>query len=271
MLVLFLFAVYFLAPLFWVVVNMTKTDSDLFSTFSFWFSKHLALGENLHELFARQDGIFIHWLVNSFIYAGGAALLGTVLASLAGYAYAKYDFRGKALLFGVILGSVMVPSTALALPTFMLFSKLHLVNTYAAVILPAMVSPFGVYLMRIYSAQAIPDEMLDAARVDGASELRVFAQVALPVLMPGFATVMLFLFVLTWNNYFLPLVVLNDPTMFPVTLGLVTWNVNVAAGGQQLIYTVIILGAFVSLLPLIAVFLLLQRYWRSGLTVGAVH
>jgi multiple sugar transport system permease protein len=125
--------------------------------------------------------------------------------------------------------------------------------------------------MRIYSAQAIPDEMLDAARVDGASELRVFAQVALPVLMPGFATVMLFLFVLTWNNYFLPLVVLNDPTMFPVTLGLVTWNVNVAAGGQQLIYTVIILGAFVSLLPLIAVFLLLQRYWRSGLTVGAVH
>jgi multiple sugar transport system permease protein len=165
----------------------------------------------------------------------------------------------------------MVPPTVLALPLFILFSKVHLVNTYAGVILPAMVSPFGVYLMRVYSEQALPDDLLDAARVDGASELRTFVQVSLPVLLPGLATVMLFLFVLTWNNYFLPLVLLNDPEKFPVTLGLVTWNVNVATGGQQFIYTVIIMGTFVSLLPLVAVFLVLQRYWRSGLAVGAVR
>ncbi len=165
----------------------------------------------------------------------------------------------------------MVPATALAVPTYLLLSKIGLINTPLAVILPSLVSPFGVYLMRVYAEQAVPDDLLDAARVDGAGELRIFWSVALRILMPGFVTVLLLVFVGTWNNYFLPLLVLSNPSFYPLTVGLANWNQQASAGGgSQLLYTIVVTGSLVSIVPLIVGFLCLQRYWQSGLTFGSM-
>lgn len=137
--------------------------------------------------------------------------------------------------------SIMIPGTVLAIPTYLLLSKIDLVNTPLAVILPSLVSPFGVYLMRMYTRQAVPDELLDAARMDGAGEFRIFWSVALRILTPGFVTVLLFAFVSTRNNYFLPLLVLNDPTYYSLTLGLASWNAQASAnGGAQVLYTLVL-------------------------------
>ena len=138
-------------------------------------------------------------------------------------------------------------------------------------ILPSLISPFGVYLMRVYAEQSVPDDLLDAARVDGAGELRIFWSVALRVLAPGFVTVLLLSFVTTWNNYFLPQVVLNDPNLYPLTVGLAAWNdLASGGGGAQNLYPLVITGSLVSVVPIILAFLFLQRYWQGGLTFGSL-
>ena len=265
------FLVYFLLPFFWLLISTTKTNSDLFSTFGLWFAPNFNFFTNLADLFSHDGGVFLNWLWNTTYYAVCSAVGASLVATIAGYVFAKFQFPGRTLLFAIILGSIMVPATALAVPTYLLLSKVGLINTPLAVILPALVSPFGVYLMRVYAEQAVPDELLDAARVDGASELRIFWSVALRILAPGFVTVLLFAFVATWNNYFLPLLVLSDPTYYPLTLGLASWNAQASAnGGAQLLYTLVVTGALVSIMPLIVGFLFLQRYWRGGLTFGSV-
>lgn len=266
-----LFLVYFLLPFFWLIISTTKTNSELFSTFGLWFAPDFNLFTNLGDLFTRDGGAFLGWLWNTTYYAITCAVGATLFATIAGYVFAKFRFPGRTLLFAIVLGSIMVPATALAVPTYLLLSKVGLINTPLAVILPALVSPFGVYLMRIYADQALPSELLDAARVDGAGEWRIFWNVALRILAPGFVTVLLFSFVATWNNYFLPLLVLSDPNYYPLTLGLASWNAQASAnGGAQLLYTLVVTGALVSILPLIIGFLLLQRYWQGGLTFGGV-
>ena len=125
----------------------------------------------------------------------------------------------------------MVPTTALAIPTYLLFAKVGLVNTPWAVILPSLVSPFGLYLMRVYAEDAVPDSLIEAARIDGAGEARIFFRIALRLLAPGLVTVLLFTLVATWNNYFLPLIMLNDPSLYPITVGLASWAAQAAGGG----------------------------------------
>ncbi len=263
--------VYFLLPLFWLIVSATKTNSDLFSSFGLWFAPHFNLFNNIGDLFTYQDGIYLTWLGNTVYYAGCSALGASLLATLAGYVFAKFRFPGRTLLFAIILGSIMVPNTALAIPLYLLLSKINLINTPLAVILPSMVSPFGLFLMRVYTEQAVPDELLDAGRVDGAGELRIFWSIALRLLTPGFVTVLLFSFVGTWNNYFLPLLVMNDPNLFPVTVGLENWNSLAATfGGSQILFTQIITGSLVSVSLLVIGFLLLQRYWQNGLSFGSL-
>src|SRR5580693_4011548 len=154
---MFVCAVYFLLPAWWLVVSSTKGPSTLYASEGFWFSQ-LHLASNLTGLFTYDGGIYWHWLVNTLLYAGAGALCATALASAAGYALAKYEFRGRQLVFSVVLGGVLVPGTALALPLYLLLSKVSLTNTYWSVFLPSVVSPFGVYLARVYAASAIPDE-----------------------------------------------------------------------------------------------------------------
>ena len=164
---------------------------------------------------------------------------------------------------------MLVPGTALALPLYLLMSKVSLTNTYWSVLLPSIVSPFGVYLSRIYAAASIPDELIEAARIDGAGELRIYMTIAMRLMTPALVTILLFQFVAIWNNYFLPLVMLSDQSLFPITVGLQTWNITMG-GSTNVLYTLVVTGAFVSSLPLLVGCILLQRFWRGGLGVGSV-
>jgi multiple sugar transport system permease protein len=265
--------IYFLLPLFWLFVASTKTTGDLFSSFGLWFAHDFSLLSNIRRTFTEDGGVYGRWMLNTIFYsvvsAGGAAFLAT----LGGYGFAKYRFRGNGVLFGLVLGSIMVPTTALAIPTYLLFSKMGLVNTPWAIILPSLVSPFGLYLMRVYAQDAIPDTLIEAGRIDGAGEFRIFFQVALRSLAPGIVTVLLFTLVATWNNYFLPLIMLNNPSLYPVTVGLASWQSQSAGGGSGStgeLLALVVTGSLLSVIPLIAAFLMLQRYWQSGLTAGGV-
>ena len=168
----------------------------------------------------------------------------------------------------MVLSGVLVPATALALPLFLIFSQVGLTNTFWAVFLPSVVSPFGVYLARIYAASSVPDELLEAARLDGSSELRTFFTVATRLMAPALVTIFLFQFVAIWNNFFLPLIMLRDPDLFPVTLGLYAWNSSI--GQNPELRSFVVIGAFVSIVPLIIAFLSLQRFWSGGLAAGSV-
>jgi multiple sugar transport system permease protein len=265
------FLVYFLLPLFWLAIASTKSNSGLFESFGLWFADDFNLFANFGDVFSYGGGEYARWLANTAGYAlvsaGGAALL----AATAGYGFAKYEFPGKRLLFGIVLASIMVPTTALAIPTYLMLSEVGIVDTPLAIIIPSLVSPFGIYLMRIYAADAVDDSLIEAARIDGASELLIFWKVAFRLLAPGFVTVLLFTLVATWNNYFLPLVMLNDPAYFPVTVGLAQWNAAASSGGgSQALFSLVVTGSLLSIVPLIAAFLMLQRYWQTGLGTGSV-
>ncbi|APF34158.1 carbohydrate ABC transporter permease [Microbacterium sp. AISO3] len=268
--VMSLFILYTLLPLFWLVINATKTQGDLFTTFGLWFGDSFNLWNNIVDTFTYRDGIFLRWLGNTLLYvvvgAGGA----TVLATMAGYGLAKYNFRGRKAVFAVVIGAVAVPGTALAVPTFLMFSQLGLTNTPWAIIIPSLISPFGLYLMWVFASDAVPTELLEAARMDGASEMRTFFTISTKLLMPGIVTVLLFAVVATWNNYFLPLIMLSDPAWYPLTVGLNQWNAQATGAAAQPIYNLVITGSLLSIIPIVVAFLLLQRFWQSGLSAGSV-
>lgn len=269
--VMWLSAVYFVVPLIWLFVSSTKHNSDLFTTFGLWFGDDFNLFQNIRDVFTYKDGIYLRWTLNTILYAAASAIGATLLATMAGYAFAKYTFPGNKLLFSITMGAIMIPLTALAIPTYLLFSSMGITNTPWAVILPSLVSPFSVFLMRVYAADAVPDSLIEAARVDGAGEFRIFWQVSLRLLAPGMVTVMLFTLVATWNNYLLPLIMLNSGELLPLTVGLAQLQATSAAGGgAQALFSTVITGAFLSIIPLIIAFLYLQRFWQTGLATGGV-
>ncbi|KAF5992975.1 MULTISPECIES: carbohydrate ABC transporter permease [Streptomyces] len=264
---------YFLLPLFWLLIASTKSTQDLFNSFGLWFSHAPQLLSNIKATFTQDDGVFGRWLLNTVLYAGASALGAALLAAAAGYGFAKYRFRGHGAAFNLVLGAIMIPTTALAIPTYLLFAKAGLVNTPWAVILPSLISPFGLYLMRIYAEDAVPDSLVEAARMDGAGELRIFLTIGLRLLAPGLVTVILFTLVATWNNYFLPLIMLNDPDLYPITVGLSRWAdqaQNGGAGASSDMLALVVTGSLISIVPLVLAFLMLQRYWQSGLATGGV-
>jgi multiple sugar transport system permease protein len=262
---------YFLLPLFWLVVSSTKTNSGLFSTFGLWFGGHFALWDNVMAVFNYKDGLFLRWMVNSVVYAGVAAFFASLLGAMAGYAFAKYRFPGRTLMFGIILGSIMIPATALALPQFVLASAYQFTDSPLAVILPAIASPIGVFIMRVFAQDAVPDSLIEAARVDGASEIRIFVQIAFRLLAPGFVTVFLFSLVGAWNNYLLPLLMIRNEQLFPVVEGLAQLNAqSQGGGGQVVLFSTVITGSLISIIPIVLAFIYLQRYWQTGLTAGSV-
>ncbi len=268
--VMALYLLYTLIPLAWLVISATKTQPDLLSTPGLSFGSVFALFDNIGQTFTYDHGVFLRWLGNTLLYvvvgAGGA----TVLATAAGYGLAKYRFRGRQAVFAVVLGAIAVPGTALAVPTFLLFSRLGLTDTPLAVIIPSLISPFGLYLIWVYATDAIPDEMMEAARIDGAGEIRIFLAVTLRQLAPGIVTVALFAVVSTWNNYFLPLIMLSDPNWYPLTVGLNQWSAQAIGAAAQPIYHLVITGSLLTIIPLVIAFLFLQRFWQSGLTAGSV-
>ncbi|MFC6018321.1 carbohydrate ABC transporter permease [Plantactinospora solaniradicis] len=262
--------IYALLPLAWLLINATKTQQGLFDSFGLAPAEDFALFSNIADTFTYDDGIFTRWLLNTLLYVALGAGGATLLAALAGYGLAKFDFPGKRAVFAVVIGAVAVPGTALAVPTFLMFSKLELTNTPWAIIIPSLVSPFGLYLMWTFATDAVPDEVIESARVDGAGEYRTFFSVSAPLLAPGTVTVLLFNVVATWNNYFLPLIMLKDQNWYPLTIGLDSWNKQAVTAGGEPVFNLVITGSLLTIVPLIAAFLLLQRYWQSGLANGSV-
>lgn len=268
--VMAVYLVYTLVPLVWLLVSATKTQQDLLSTSGLSFGGTFALFDNVVETFTHDGGIFLRWLGNTLLYVVAGAGGATALATAAGYGLAKYRFRGRNAVFAVLLGAIAIPGTALAVPTFLLFSNLGLTNTPWAIIIPSLVSPFGLYLIWTYATEAVPDELLEAARIDGAGEVRIFFTVTLRLLVPGIVTVALFTVVATWNNYFLPLIMLSEPDWYPLTVGLNQWSAQASGVGARPIYHLVVTGSVLTIVPLVVAFLLLQRFWQSGLTAGSV-
>ncbi|MFC6091240.1 carbohydrate ABC transporter permease [Saccharothrix lopnurensis] len=262
---------YFLVPLLWVVIAATKSQADLLSSPALWFGEDFSLLDNLRQLFREDDGAYGRWLRNTALYSGLSAAGATTLAALAGYGLARFTFPGKRLFDTALLGMIMVPATALVLPTYLILSEVDLVDTPWAVVLPSLLSPFGTYLVRVYVTDSVPVELLDAARVDRAGELRIFWQVVLPLLRPALVTVFLFTLVATWNNYFLPLVMLSDADLHPLTVGLTTWfNTAQQEAGTRVLFNLVVTGSLLAVVPLVVAFVLLQRFWRGGATTGAL-
>ncbi|MFF2273744.1 carbohydrate ABC transporter permease [Agromyces sp. NPDC058136] len=258
-------AFYFIMPIWWLVVASTKPAGHQFSEPGLWFDG-FGLFENIALVFAENDGIFGRWMLNSVFYAGVSAVIGTLLSAMAGYALAKYEFRGRGIVFGAILAAVLIPKVMFTLPLFLLFNQVGLLNNPLAVLLPSIVSPFGVYLARVFAAQSVPDELIEAGRIDGAGEFRIFFSIGVRIMSPALVTIFLFQFVEVWNNFLLPLMVLNDSALQPVTVGLVGW----AGSNGQVPAGTVVVAALLSVVPLIIAFLGLQRFWRAGLTAGAV-
>jgi multiple sugar transport system permease protein len=264
--ILLLGAVYCLLPVVWVLVAATKNNNQLFNTFT--FAPSGSLWSNIAALSSYADGVFWHWMLNTAIYAGGGALLSVTLSGLTGYALAKYRFRGRSTLFNLLLAGVLVPPVVLALPQYLLLAKVGLTNTYWSVLLPSVISPYGIYLARIYAMASVPDEVIESARVDGCPEGRLFARIAVPMMVPGLVTIFLFQFVAVWNNFLLPFVMLSDENKFPLTVGLYTL-LNRGSSAPSL-YSLVVTGSLLSIIPLIILFLSLQRYWRTDIASGAV-
>jgi multiple sugar transport system permease protein len=264
--VLLLGALYCLLPVTWVLVAATKSGSELFDSFT--FAPSTALFANIGALSAYRDLLFWRWMANSALYAGVGALLSAAVSGLTGYTLAKYRFRGRSAVFNVVLAGVLVPSITLAIPQCLLLAKVGLTDSYLSVLLPSILSPYGIYLARIYAAAAVEDALIESARTDGAGELRIFLSIATPVMLPGLVTVFLIQFVAIWNNFLLPFIMLSDDQKFPMTVGLYTL-LNQGASLPAL-YSLVITGSLLSILPLVALFLSLQRYWRIDLISGAV-
>lgn len=268
---LLVFLGYFLLPLLWLVVSSTKTNAQLFSTFGFWFAETNHFVENLKTLFTYDNGSYGLWLRNTAVYATVVAVVSSLISAMAGYAFAQYRFGGRSALYILVMASIFVPATVFAVPLFLLMSRSGLSNSLLAIILPSLVNPFGVFLMTIYAEQAVSQDMVDAARVDGAGEFRIFFSIVFRLLAPAYVTVLLFAFVGAWNNYFLPLLLLSRQDLYLLTLGLAYWNGQATLpGGAHILHAIVITGSVVAIIPVMLLFLLLQRYWQRGLALGSV-
>ena len=277
--VLTVFAVFFIAPVLWLILAPTKSDKALISSspFSFGDFHHVALAWKHLDAFSSH--IFRRWIANTLYYALSATAITLVVSVPAGYGLAIGKFPGRKLILSLTLVVMIVPSAALVLPIFLELNAFHLIGSVLSVILPFAFFPFGVYLSYIYYATSIPDELLDAARVDGCGELQTFLRVALPLATPVVALVFFFSFVADWNNFFLPYVVLANSNQYPITVGLwdllsstPSFNPSVGGGGQSvnIFKPELALATLIAVVPVAIVFLFSQRALVRGMLGGAV-
>ncbi|MCU1405573.1 MAG: binding-protein-dependent transport system inner rane component [Glaciihabitans sp.] len=261
-------AAYFLIPILWLVIASTKSTGDLFSTPGFLLAD-FNLFDNLAALSSYDGGIFWRWGLNSIIYSVIGSALTTLVCAATGYALAIYRFKGHSTLVAVILGSLLIPGTVISQPTYVLLVNLGLNNTYWGILLPALVYPFGVLLCYIFAQSSVPIELVEAARIDGASEFRIFVSIGLRLMSASLVTVLLFAFLGSWNSYLLPLLVLTDSNLMPLTVGLTGWSQTaITIPGLQILTVV---GSLVSVIPIAIVFVALQRFWKTGLTAGGIR
>jgi multiple sugar transport system permease protein len=262
-----LFLAYSLFPVWWLLVSSTKNLSDLYQTFGLTFA-HWNLGSNVSQTLDYQNHIYLRWVWNSIVYSTLGSAGCTLISVAAGYGMAKFRFRGRGALFALTIGCSLLPGALLALPLYLLFSKIGLVGSMWSLLIPYWCNPFCVYLGRVYADSSIPDELLEAARLDGASETRIFGSISLRLMMTGAVTIFILDFIAIWNNFFLPLFMLSGQNSFPVVLGLYSWNEQVLQ--SQDMTNLVITGSLLSVIPLAIFMISLQRYWRSGILVGSL-
>ncbi|MFF2298202.1 carbohydrate ABC transporter permease [Arthrobacter sp. NPDC058127] len=258
---------YMVLPVLWLFFASTKNTADLYGTAAYAFG-HPAFFDNVVAVLSQDGGVFLRWMANSMFYAAFGAVFGGLISVMAGYAFDKFQFRGKDSFFGIVLVGVLIPNTATVLPMYLLASVFGITNTIWAVLIPVLCNPFGVYLARVYSAAYVPAETLEAARVDGAGAIRSFFSLGLPMMLPGYITIALFQFVGVRNNFMLPLVMLQDQQLLPVSVGISIWQGY--AVPQPEFTPLVITGSLLSIVPLLLAFIMLQRFWKSGLTAGSV-
>lgn len=215
-------------------------------------------------LYILRELPFVTWFFNTFLVALLVTLGSLLICALAAYAFAKKEFWGRDYLFGLMLATVMIPGALLLIPAFLITNQLGMVNSYSGLIIPALANVLGVFLLRQFM-QTIPEELEHAARIDGCSEYGVFWRIILPLSAPALATLSIVVFTSQWNNLIWPLVILNDKSLYTLSLGLALLR-----GEFQVNYGITSAAAFISVAPLMIVFLFLQRYFLAGLTVGAV-
>ena len=257
-------ALYFLLPVVWLVMAATKNNNDLATSFGFWFAD-MNLARNYESLLSWTGGMFWRWVGNSIFYSLSAATLGCLISVMAGYSVTKFRYPGRRIMMGTISAGLLIPVSILTIPMYTVFHGLGLTDTVWAIIIPCSVLPFGVFLGMVYAEASVPDELLEAARLDGLSEFRIFFTIVLRLLAPAMVTIFLFIFVNTWNNFMLPLMMISKPELKPVTLGLYGMMSYFAPDKGA-----VMLGALLGVVPLIILFLTLQRYWQAGLAAGAV-
>ena len=217
---------------------------------------------NYRELLLQAG--MLRWLCNSLLLAGAVTVISLAFNTLAGYAFAKLKFRGRERLFNALIGALIIPGQVAMMPLFLLLKQMGLVNSYGGIIVPAMASVFGIYLVRQY-ARTIPEELLEAARVDGASEARIFLTVVVPLLKPVLASLAVFTFLASWNDFMWPLIVLTDDTLQTLPVALATLSREHVQDNELMMA-----GSVITVLPVLALFLALQKYYIEGLLLGSV-
>lgn len=250
-----------IAPFYWMLVGSTLPSGEIF---------HLPpkllpgdyLAKNFQSLNESLGFAKIFW--NSLFIALVYTLVSTLISSMAGYAFAKFNFKGKNLFFFIILCTLMIPSQVTLIPLFEMMVTFNWLNTYQAIILPTLASPFAIYLMR-QNMKSVPDSIIEASRVDGAGELKIFFTVILPVTRPAMAAVAIFLFMSQWNSLLWPLITLNSQEMFTLPVAL-----SSLIGMARIDYGQLMLGTTLSTVPIMIFFLLLQKHFISGILGGAV-
>ncbi len=258
--VLALLAVFFIFPLYWILTGSLKDAITINARTPQWFPLNPTL-DNYVRLFKQPA---IQWLLNTIIIAVAAMALTCITAALAGYALAKKRFWGQTVLFSLLVCAMALPKQVIVIPLLQEMSALGLNNNLLAVILPTVGWPFGIFLMKQFS-ETIPTEMLEAARIDGASEVRTFVSIVFPMVKPGVGALAIFTFVNTWNDYFLQLIMLQRREVLTISTGIARLQGEVSSD-----FGLIMAGAALAAIPIVAVFLMFQKYFTQGITMGAV-
>ncbi len=250
------------SPFLWMLLSSVKGGGEIRRIPPTWWPEAPTL-DNFRDLFDRLN--FPQFFTNSTLVAVAVTLGNLIFCSMLGYVLAKFNFAGKTLLFRLVLGTLMIPGMVTLVPLFVLVANMGLVNTYLGLILPFLAAPFGVFLMRQFFL-ALPDELIDAARVDGASETRIFVQVAMPLAKPALATLAILTFLGSWNNFLWPLVVATTEDKYTLPVALALYS----TGQNQTDYGLLLAGAVVVVVPVLIVFLVLQRYFVQGVAMTGI-
>jgi ABC-type glycerol-3-phosphate transport system permease component len=248
-----------MTPVLWAILSAFKSRADIFAG-DVWPRRWSI--ENFQDLLSKT--LYARWMLNSLVVAVSSSALGLLFCSLGGYAFAKFDFPGRTVLFWIVIASVSIPAFTTVIPLFGWLARLGLLDTYVVLILPFAANAFGIFLMRQY-ATAIPDELLDAGRMDGAGEFRLYWSIVLPLLRPALGTVGVLIFIASWNSYIWPLVMMRSDEMLTLPVGVATLKSD-----QLPEYGMLMAASVLSSVPIIIAFLIMQRQFIAGLTQGAV-